>query len=190
MGDGKLPEGAIFRNCQFLQGVRRRFAPSEFEHIINDLSYLQGMFYEIPLSVGFTKGEAVRVSRSSILLKDHLRENALDGATLRLMDWMGNRPHGVRLTYNYQSRKERSEHFAACGLKEKGWSSEVPRISSAGLLDSGSRAASHHAASEIAGIFHGCKRQTEAAGLKITRLNEIGCSAARTVRAGDCRCRE
>jgi SAM-dependent methyltransferase len=71
-------------------------------------------------------GEAVRVSRSFILLKDHLRENVLDGATLRLMDWVGNRPHGVRLTYNYQSRKEWSEHFAACGLKEKSWSSEVP----------------------------------------------------------------
>jgi SAM-dependent methyltransferase len=70
--------------------------------------------------------EAVRVSRSFILLKDHLREDALDGATLRLMDWVGNRPHGVRLTYNYQSREEWSEHFAACGLKEKSWNSEVP----------------------------------------------------------------
>jgi len=42
--------------------------------------------------------EAVRVSRSFVLLKDHLDENILDDVTLRLMDWVGNRPHGVVLT--------------------------------------------------------------------------------------------
>lgn len=60
--------------------------------------------------------EAVRVTRSGVLLKDHLSENAVDHATLRLMDWVGNRPHGVTLTYNYQSRAQWNAHFAACGL--------------------------------------------------------------------------
>src|SRR6266849_353506 len=50
--------------------------------------------------------EAVRVSRFFVLLKDHLDENIFDDVTLRLMDWVGNRPHGVVLTYNYQSRAE------------------------------------------------------------------------------------
>src|SRR6267143_5689369 len=44
--------------------------------------------------------EAVRVSRSFVLLKDHLDESILDDVTLRFMDWVGNRPHGVVLTYN------------------------------------------------------------------------------------------
>jgi ubiquinone/menaquinone biosynthesis C-methylase UbiE len=60
--------------------------------------------------------EAVRASRSNVLLKDHLSENAVDHVTLRLMDWVGNRPHGVALTYNYQSRAQWNAHFAACGL--------------------------------------------------------------------------
>jgi SAM-dependent methyltransferase len=70
--------------------------------------------------------EAARVSRSFVLLKDHLDENVFDDATLRLMDWVGNRPHGVVLTYNYQSRKQWSEHFSNCGLAEVSWSTAVP----------------------------------------------------------------
>ena len=61
--------------------------------------------------------EAARVSRSHIVLKDHLSETSLDDATLRAMDWVGNRPHGVTLTYNYQSVRQWQEHFEACGLQ-------------------------------------------------------------------------
>jgi SAM-dependent methyltransferase len=70
--------------------------------------------------------EATRVSRSFVLLKDHLDENFFDDATLRFMDWVGNRPHGVVLTYNYQSRKEWEEHFSSCGLAEASWTTQVP----------------------------------------------------------------
>lgn len=70
--------------------------------------------------------EAVRVSRSFVLLKDHLDENIFDDVTLRFMDWVGNRPHGVVLTYNYQSRKEWAEHFSRCELAEASWTSQVP----------------------------------------------------------------
>jgi SAM-dependent methyltransferase len=70
--------------------------------------------------------EAARVSRSAVLLKDHLDENFIDNATLRFMDWVGNRPHGVGLTYNYQSRKRWEEHFLRCGLTVVHWSTEVP----------------------------------------------------------------
>jgi SAM-dependent methyltransferase len=61
--------------------------------------------------------EAARVASKNVLLKDHLSENAIDHATLRLMDWVGNRPHGVVLPYNYQSRAQWDAHFAACGLE-------------------------------------------------------------------------
>src|SRR5215475_14974469 len=61
--------------------------------------------------------EAARVARSAVVLKDHLSENSTDHAVLRLMDWVGNRPHGVVLPYNYQSRRQWEHHFAVCGLR-------------------------------------------------------------------------
>lgn len=70
--------------------------------------------------------EAARVSRSFVLLKDHLDENFIDDATLRFMDWVGNRPYGVVLTYNYMSRERWAEHFSSCGLAEASWTTEVP----------------------------------------------------------------
>jgi SAM-dependent methyltransferase len=70
--------------------------------------------------------EATRVSRSCVLLKDHLEENVFDHLTLRLMDWVGNRPHGVVLTYQYQSRKEWKQYFLECGLAETNWTTQVP----------------------------------------------------------------
>jgi len=70
--------------------------------------------------------DAVRVTRGFVLLKDHLDENILDDITLRFMDWVGNRPHGVVLTYNYQSRKQWAANFSQCGLKEESWKGDVP----------------------------------------------------------------
>jgi SAM-dependent methyltransferase len=70
--------------------------------------------------------EAARVSRTCVLLKDHLSESSFDHATLRAMDWVGNRPHGVTLTYNYQSRIQWQEHFAACGLQPAEFSTDLP----------------------------------------------------------------
>jgi SAM-dependent methyltransferase len=70
--------------------------------------------------------EARRVARQFVLIKDHLSENGLDFKTLQFMDWVGNRPHGVRLPYNYQSRKEWEASFAKCGLSIAQWTTKVP----------------------------------------------------------------
>lgn len=70
--------------------------------------------------------EACRVSRSYILLKDHLAENFLDHLTLKLMDWVGNRPHGVQLTYNYQSRRTWQRHFEELTLDTQTWLDRMP----------------------------------------------------------------
>ena len=70
--------------------------------------------------------EAARVSRTCVVLKDHLSESSFDHAMLRAMDWIGNRPHGVTLTYNYQSRIQWQGHFAACGLRATQVSSDLP----------------------------------------------------------------
>lgn len=62
--------------------------------------------------------EAARVARRSVVVKDHLREGLLAGPTLRLMDWVGNRGHDVRLPYNYLDRTEWDAAFARAGLVE------------------------------------------------------------------------
>jgi SAM-dependent methyltransferase len=70
--------------------------------------------------------EAKRVAGSAVVLKDHLSENSLDHMILRIMDWVGNRPHGVVLPYNYQSNRQWEQHFAACGLKAAEFTTDVP----------------------------------------------------------------
>jgi SAM-dependent methyltransferase len=56
--------------------------------------------------------EAVRVTRKSLVIKDHLREGLLAGMRLRFMDYVGNAHHGVGLPYNYWRAKqwERARH--------------------------------------------------------------------------------
>ncbi|GAC1703024.1 MAG: hypothetical protein NVS9B4_09870 [Candidatus Acidiferrum sp.] len=70
--------------------------------------------------------EAVRVARSFVLIKDHLDENRLDHLTLRSMDWVGNRPHGVRLPFNYQSRVNWLKLFSIANIAPVNWLTEVP----------------------------------------------------------------
>jgi SAM-dependent methyltransferase len=56
--------------------------------------------------------EACRVARKTILIKDHNRDGLASGPILRLMDWMGNAPHGVVLTYNYWPKRRWHEAFS------------------------------------------------------------------------------
>jgi hypothetical protein len=42
------------------------------------------------------------------------------------MDWIGNRPHGVVLTYNYQNRKQWTEQFSDLRLSKISWTTEIP----------------------------------------------------------------
>src|ERR1700674_3688744 len=93
------------------------------------------MFLDVPHHAPDAQGitrllsEACRVSRRFVLIKDHLSENRFDHETLQVMDWVGNRPYGVVLPYNYQSRKQWAEHFSRCGLAEASWNTRVPLYS-------------------------------------------------------------
>lgn len=60
--------------------------------------------------------EAVRVARRCIILKDHTADSKLATPVLRLMDWVGNRRHGVVLPYNYWSSAHWSEAISSLGL--------------------------------------------------------------------------
>lgn len=65
--------------------------------------------------------EAARVARKTIVIKDHLRQGLLAGATLRLMDTVGNKRHGVALPYNYLTPIQWNEEFGAARLTVASW---------------------------------------------------------------------
>jgi 2-polyprenyl-3-methyl-5-hydroxy-6-metoxy-1,4-benzoquinol methylase len=65
--------------------------------------------------------EAARIARQGIVIKDHLREGFAAYHTLRLMDWVGNKGHDVRLPYNYLSRAEWDAIFARAGIAAQSW---------------------------------------------------------------------
>jgi len=60
--------------------------------------------------------ECGRVSRSLVLVKDHLCESTYDWLRLAWMDWLGNRPFDIPMTYEYLSRQQWSAAFEYAGL--------------------------------------------------------------------------
>jgi SAM-dependent methyltransferase len=70
--------------------------------------------------------DAARVARKFIVIKDHLDENALDHWTLRLMDWVGNKPHGVVLPYAYLSSAQWKKLYSDAGLTEEKTNRKIP----------------------------------------------------------------
>jgi len=90
------------------------------------------MFVDVLHHAGNSQGiaallsEASRVSRRLVLIKDHLAENRFDFKTLQLMDWVGNRPHGVVLPYNYQKRAQWDLFFAQSALEVIHWREHIP----------------------------------------------------------------
>lgn len=61
--------------------------------------------------------EARRVVRQAVVVKDHTRDGRLAEWTLRFMDAVGNRRHGVALPYNYRSYAEWQSTFSEVGLQ-------------------------------------------------------------------------
>lgn len=76
--------------------------------------------------------EAARVARDVVIVKDHLAENPLDHAVLRVMDYAGNRHSGVRLPYEYFSRQRWHQTAQEAGLSVSAWN-DRPHIYSAPL---------------------------------------------------------
>jgi SAM-dependent methyltransferase len=65
--------------------------------------------------------EARRVSGGSVVIKDHLLSGVLAKNTLRLMDAVGNKRHGVALPYNYLTRSEWDVAFDQAGMEIEIW---------------------------------------------------------------------
>jgi len=60
--------------------------------------------------------EAARVARVCVIVKDHVCESGADRRILSFMDWVGNRPSGVALEYNYLSDSDWDDCIASAGL--------------------------------------------------------------------------
>jgi SAM-dependent methyltransferase len=60
--------------------------------------------------------ECARVA-PRVVVKDHLRDAVLARPTLRFMDWVGNRRHGVSVPDDYWPRRRWEEAFARLGLE-------------------------------------------------------------------------
>lgn len=69
--------------------------------------------------------EALRVSRKSIVVKDHTSDGLFADLTLRVMDKIGNRRHGVSLPYNYWPKRKWFEAFATLGLLPADWTTHL-----------------------------------------------------------------
>jgi SAM-dependent methyltransferase len=70
-------------------------------------------------------GEAKRVARKAVVIKDHLLEGFLAGLTLRFMDRVGNRRHGVALPYNYWPRETWMNALTSAGLVAAAWRDQL-----------------------------------------------------------------
>ena len=55
--------------------------------------------------------EAGRVSRKTVIIKDHFQDGFLSKQRLKFMDKVGNRRHNVFLPYNYMKKKEWEELY-------------------------------------------------------------------------------
>jgi SAM-dependent methyltransferase len=60
--------------------------------------------------------EAARVARRAVVLKDHRTAHPFARPTLRFMDWVGNRAHGVPLPYHYWSERQWRAAWQSSGL--------------------------------------------------------------------------
>jgi len=69
--------------------------------------------------------EARRVSKSAIIIKDHVDKGLFANVTLRFMDWVGNVRFGVNLPYNYWAEHEWRKKLADLSLSIEYWNPKV-----------------------------------------------------------------
>jgi len=114
------PRGSCLIECGRFDGTTIPLPDSSvdmclFVDVLHHTDHIEGLL-----------SEACRVARRHVLIKDHLCESRFDHAVLSFMDWVGNRPHGVRLRYNYQSKVQWNRILSACGLCPVNWNEVLP----------------------------------------------------------------
>jgi SAM-dependent methyltransferase len=109
--------------CAVFDGVTIPHPSASF-----DVCMFVDVLHHAPDAQGIARllSEACRVSRRFVLIKDHLSESRFDFRTLQFMDWVGNRPHGVVLPYNYQRGNQWNRYFSQAGLTVRDWNNQIP----------------------------------------------------------------
>jgi ubiquinone/menaquinone biosynthesis C-methylase UbiE len=97
--------------CQTFDGTHipygeRSFEVVQFVDVLHHTSDIEALVRE-----------AARVTRRYVLIKDHVSTNRLDFETLRFMDWVGNAPYGVKLTYNFKDARFWAELYERLDLR-------------------------------------------------------------------------
>jgi SAM-dependent methyltransferase len=69
--------------------------------------------------------EAVRVTRKTVLIKDHKADGPIARRMLRIMDWVGGARHGFALPYNYLGTKEWDDAIRDLDLTVASWQSAL-----------------------------------------------------------------
>ena len=117
------PRPACLIECAPFDGATISHPSASF-----DVCMFVDVLHHAPDAQGIARllSEACRVSRRFVLIKDHLSESGFDFKTLQFMDWVGNRPHGVVLPYNYQSRAQWDKYFSVAGLAVQDWNNRIP----------------------------------------------------------------
>lgn len=70
-------------------------------------------------------GEAVRVARTNVLIKDHTLKSPLAGKLLRFMDDVGNKRYGVSMKYDYWSEERWRDVFHDLALEVAEWRADL-----------------------------------------------------------------
>jgi SAM-dependent methyltransferase len=117
------PRSTCLVDCDAFDGTTIPHPSGSF-----DVCMFVDVLHHAPDEQGIARllSEACRASRRFVLIKDHLCESRFDFRTLQFMDWVGNRPHGVLLPYNYQSRAQWDRTFFQAGLKVLSWNDRIP----------------------------------------------------------------
>jgi SAM-dependent methyltransferase len=92
-------------------GLRLPFADGVF-----DVAMAIDVFHHAADSEGLM-GEMKRVSRGTLVIKDHLLHGLPSKVILRAMDWVGNVRHGVRLPFDYKSEASWNRAWDRCGIR-------------------------------------------------------------------------
>lgn len=81
-----------------------------------DVVFLIDVLHHADDPVGVLK-ECARVAKDFILLKDHISDSSYDQVRLEFMDWFGNRPFGIPMTYKYFTSAQWKDAFKEAGLE-------------------------------------------------------------------------
>ena len=106
-----LPRKQSYIAVELFNGSTIPFANGSFDAVL-----FSDVLHHTTEDASVLLGEARRVTRQYVLIKDHYRKGLAAGARLRVMDWVGNARFGVALPYKYWTEAQWCEAWKKLGL--------------------------------------------------------------------------